>query len=125
MGAGQNRFFDEHLDRAVDYWVVDNPGFYDAAKYRHSASLRRRTTLVDGLVGNFLPGLPSESFDIIFSISVLEHVPVEHVSKDVCKDMYRLLAPGGRIVHTLDMTPDIYETMERPSLKAWCQQACS
>ena len=24
--------------------------------------------------------------------------------------MYRLLAPGGRIVHTLDMTPEIHET---------------
>ena len=69
MGVGLNRFFDQHLDQAVDYWVVDTPGFYDPAKYRHSTSLRRRTTLVDGLVGDFLVGLPSEGFDVIFSTS--------------------------------------------------------
>jgi SAM-dependent methyltransferase len=110
IGAGQNRFFDEHLDAKIDYWVVDSSGFYDAAKYKHSASLRKRTTLIDGMIGQFLPALPSESFDAIFSVSVLEHVPVARIS-DVCKDMYRLLKLGGYLIHSIDLTPGNYESI--------------
>jgi SAM-dependent methyltransferase len=110
VGAGQNRFFDEHLPPAIDYWAIDKSGFYDREKYRHSASLRRRTTLVDGLLGDFSPALPDNSFDAVFSISALEHVKVEQVP-DVCRDMCRILKPGGIAVLTLDLPPSLYETI--------------
>jgi ubiquinone/menaquinone biosynthesis C-methylase UbiE len=48
-------------------------------------------------LGEFNSQLPDSSFDLVFSISVLEHVSKEFRS-DVYRDMFRILRPGGVIV---------------------------
>src|SRR5207237_5096475 len=52
----------------------------------------------------FLHEAPLEpgSFDRIFSISVLEHIPAEELP-EIMKCAYRLLKPGGFFVITLDL----------------------
>lgn len=45
--------------------------------------------------------LPSDSFDIIYSISVIEHVPQNRLHI-VLRDIIRVLKPGGRMVHLID-----------------------
>src|SRR5260370_6962156 len=44
-------------------------------------------------------GLPSSTFDLIYSHAVLEHV---HAPKQVLSEMLRLLRPGGYTSHQID-----------------------
>ncbi|HWA09349.1 MAG TPA: class I SAM-dependent methyltransferase [Opitutaceae bacterium] len=44
-------------------------------------------------------GLPDASFDCIVSLSVIEHIPAV---EQALVEMYRLLAPGGRLLVTTD-----------------------
>lgn len=58
--------------------------------------------IVRSFMGDFDPALADSSFDVLFSISVIEHVADEDVH--VCfKDMARLLKPGGRMLHAIDV----------------------
>ncbi|WP_029011939.1 class I SAM-dependent methyltransferase [Niveispirillum irakense] len=55
-----------------------------------------------GYLGERDPALPDASIDIIFSISVVEHIPTESL-QDFLEDGLRLLKPGGRWVHAIDI----------------------
>lgn len=46
--------------------------------------------------------LPTEYFDIIYSISVLEHIPIISLA-GVFDHMITLLKPGGRMIHAIDL----------------------
>lgn len=48
-------------------------------------------------------GLPDGSFDGIISLSVIEHIPAV---EQALAEMYRLLAPGGRLLVTTDCSPE-------------------
>jgi 2-polyprenyl-3-methyl-5-hydroxy-6-metoxy-1,4-benzoquinol methylase len=47
-------------------------------------------------------GLDSESFDLAFSVSVLEHLP-EDALASAMRETFRVLRPGGRMVMTIDL----------------------
>lgn len=53
-------------------------------------------------MGDFDPALADASFDVLFSISVIEHVPDEDLAPAFA-DMARLLKPGGRLLHAIDL----------------------
>lgn len=55
-----------------------------------------------GYLGERDPGLVDASIDIIFSISVVEHVPAQAL-QDFLEDGLRLLKPGGHWVHAIDI----------------------
>ncbi|MGP1273582.1 MAG: methyltransferase domain-containing protein [Phycisphaerales bacterium] len=57
---------------------------------------------VDAYLGDFDPRLEEESFDVVFSLSVLEHVPDDRYY-DCFRDMARILKPGGRMFHAIDL----------------------
>jgi ubiquinone/menaquinone biosynthesis C-methylase UbiE len=65
--------------------------------------------IVQDYIGNFNSDLPDNYFDLVFSISALEHVPLddESVFKDILSDINRLLKPGGLSVHCIDHTTDL------------------
>jgi ubiquinone/menaquinone biosynthesis C-methylase UbiE len=46
--------------------------------------------------------LPLEYFDVVYSLSVLEHVP-QQIMPDVWRHMGSLLKPGGEMLHAVDM----------------------
>ena len=102
MGAGCNRYFDRAVGEICDYWVVDDAGFYAPEQFEAAAKSRQHTRFVNGLVGGNVDELPENHFDLIFSVSVLEHVPPEDIEA-VSDHMLKLLKPGGRIVHSLDV----------------------
>jgi SAM-dependent methyltransferase len=54
-----------------------------------------------GYIGDFEPALEPSSFDFVFSISVVEHIPHDRLA-DAFSDMYRCLKPGGRCCHAID-----------------------
>ncbi len=59
--------------------------------------------IVQDFIGNFNADLPNNYFDLIFSISVLEHTPRdEKTLKNILNDINRLLKPGGYVVHCID-----------------------
>jgi Methyltransferase domain len=47
-----------------------------------------------------LSQFPSNSFNLIFSFHVLEHVPREHTN-DLANNIYRILKPGGFSIHQI------------------------
>lgn len=47
--------------------------------------------------------LPDASFDCIISLSVIEHIPA---IERALAEMYRVLAPGGRLLVTTDCSPE-------------------
>lgn len=100
-GVGYNSHFHDRVDHTVDYWTIDRQGFYDVDLFQQGLELRNRATHVDGLIGDFLPQLRDEHFDLSFSISALEHSDADD-APSICRDLYRITKPGGTTVHTID-----------------------
>lgn len=48
-------------------------------------------------------GLPSGSTDLVYSISVIEHIPARADLKAFFDDIVRILKPNGRTVHAIDV----------------------
>ena len=59
-------------------------------------------TNIKTFVGDFSPELEDNSFDVLFSVSVAEHVKDEDFDA-FFKDCIRILKPGGYMVHAIDM----------------------
>jgi hypothetical protein len=56
--------------------------------------------VIRAFFGEFDPSIPQ--VDVIFSISVVEHIPFDGY-KDAFADMARCLVPGGIMYHTVDL----------------------
>lgn len=52
--------------------------------------------------GDFSDNFQNSSFDRIFTVSTLEHIPTDK-RLSVLKDMHRCLKPGGMQIHTIDI----------------------
>ena len=59
-------------------------------------------TNIHAYVGENDEKLVSDSFDLLFSVSVVEHVPDDKFEKFIV-DCMRILKPGGRMIHAIDM----------------------
>lgn len=55
-------------------------------------------------MGEFSEELPENYFDMVFSVSVLEHVPIDWL-ENVIKDIHRILKKGGISCHSIDVIP--------------------
>lgn len=105
VGAGFNQYFARRFAREYEYWMVDQPGFYDEAHFEHGRRIRPPHTFVSGLIGEFNPQLPDAYFDVAVSVSVLEHVPYKDIQA-CAEDLFRVTRPGGISVHSIDVTPE-------------------
>lgn len=110
VGAGWNTHFDKHFGGMLEYWMIDDVTEIGGAseskdKFERAILERKHTRYVRGWLGSFLPDLPEEYFDLIFSISAIEHIPAS-AKRDFYKDMYRVLKPGGAIAHSIDLADE-------------------
>ena len=110
VGAGWNRHFDMNFGKLLDYWMIDEASTNgwdkkSLEKFEQSISDRHNTHFIRALFGSFSPELPDNSFDLVFSISVIEHVPAKQKS-NFYKDMFRVLKPGGIIAHSIDIADE-------------------
>ncbi len=53
-------------------------------------------------LGKFDKKIPANYFDVVFSVSVVEHVETL-LLEDFFKDCYRILKPNGEMIHAVDL----------------------
>jgi hypothetical protein len=99
VGGGDSRILSK-LSSTNECWNVDK---FDGqsggpAKLVPQPGVRVAKTYL----GEFSPELPDEYFDVVFSISVVEHIPFESYEK-VIQDCVRVLKPGGVMMHAIDV----------------------
>ncbi|MDD5198563.1 MAG: methyltransferase domain-containing protein [Terrimicrobiaceae bacterium] len=61
----------------------------------------RGVTNIHAMVGQYAPILEPSSFDIVYSVSVVEHVPQPQLA-DFFRDCARILKAGGLMFHLID-----------------------
>ncbi len=100
IGGGESRVIRALKDR-YDFWNLDKlegEGFGPKALFSDKGF-----HLVSDYIGSFSPKLPDEFFDLVFSISTLEHIPQDSATiNSVIEDIQRLLRPGGYSLHCVD-----------------------
>ncbi len=57
--------------------------------------------IINSYIGDFSEALLDSSYDIIYSISVVEHVPLNRIGC-MMRDCARLLRKGGKLLHLID-----------------------
>lgn len=101
IGGGNSRVL-AHLARDYECWNVDKfEGVGNGPLEAREAGYR----IVRDYMGSYSPELPEDYFDLVFSISTLEHVPDADTARldAVLDDMDRVLKPGGLSLHSLDI----------------------
>jgi ubiquinone/menaquinone biosynthesis C-methylase UbiE len=61
--------------------------------------------LVRSKIGNGDPQLPDNYFDLVFSISVMEHIPLDSW-RIIFDDIHRIARPGAIMFHSVDVPVD-------------------
>lgn len=100
VGGGNSRII-RHLKDSYECWNVDKLEGCGKGPTELKADGFR---LVKDYMGNFNPELPDDYFDLVFSVSALEHVPDKgpQLLADILKDLNRVLKPGGYSLHCFD-----------------------
>jgi ubiquinone/menaquinone biosynthesis C-methylase UbiE len=101
VGGGNSRIIN-HFSHIHECWNIDKlegcgngPTDIDSTGFR----------LVRDYIGNFSRELPDDYFDLVFSISALEHVPEKdpQLFNKIKADIDRVLKPNGLSLHCLDV----------------------
>jgi SAM-dependent methyltransferase len=103
IGAGEPVVADLLARLGHEVWIVDP---YDGSgngptEYRRYAAQYTRLHFIREQFSDQTPGLKAGTFDCVYSISVLEHVPEQGIP-GVLAGMKRFLQPGGFSVHAVD-----------------------
>lgn len=100
VGGGNSRIL-ELYQNTHECWNIDKfEGIGNGLTTLPSVPYR----IVLDYMGNFNPELPDNYFDLVFSISALEHVvETEEIFSNIIKDIDRVLKPGGYSVHLFDI----------------------
>lgn len=68
---------------------------------RKKILMPKEFTVIDAYLGDYSEQVPANYFDMVFSISVMEHIPPERIP-DFFSDHYRTLKSGGIGLHAVD-----------------------
>ena len=88
---------------------------YNIEKFEGADGGPEQEIRIDGVknikvfVGEFSNQLADDSFDVAFSVSVVEHVP-SSMLEDYFRDCIRIIKPGGLFLHAID-----FYLSDRPS----------
>jgi 2-polyprenyl-3-methyl-5-hydroxy-6-metoxy-1,4-benzoquinol methylase len=90
--------------RGFDVWVIDvydhfggGTGTYETVQQRLPDLPITRAFLHEDR------SLPANHFDAVYSCSVIEHIPLEHLAATV-RQIEHVLKPGGASIHAIDCT---------------------
>ncbi len=103
IGAGQPYVADLLARLGYDVWIVDP---YDGSgngpvEYERYLAEAPRVTFVRERFDGATDGLAPDSFDAVYSISVLEHLSAEEF-RGVVAGLHRFLKPDGVSIHAID-----------------------
>ncbi len=99
FGGGHSRILTS-LSANNECWNVDKFEGADAGPKR--IVRQRNVQTVKAFLGDFNDKIPSDYFDYVVSISVVEHIPHGDLER-VFADCARVLKPGGNLVQAIDL----------------------
>lgn len=97
--------FETLKDSPVELWGLDDyTGTYGtlSEQYTEFRNRHQHRRFVKGLLGGGASGLPLNYFDMVCSVSVLEHVPEKNLN-NLFGEIHDVLRVCGRSVHSVDM----------------------
>jgi len=119
IGGGDTRTLQPLLKKGTEAWNADKFEGVARGPLMDSVPVRRQLDfgikIAPVYVGEFSPELKENYFDIAYSISVMEHLNPQQ-TLDCFKDSYRILKPGGRLYHAVDIFLGL-EPLERSVVK--------
>jgi len=96
FGCGNGRFFEFFKDKNLEYIGLDpSDKLIEIAKSRYPRGNFHSFNLLEKL------SFPNNSFDKVYSIAVLHHIPSEQFRLDFLKELERVLKPGGLLIFTV------------------------
>lgn len=100
IGGGSSRII-RAMHQDYEFWNLDKlVGLGNGPTGVEEQGFR----LVQDYIGNFPPEVPDNYFDLVFSISVLEHTPGdEETNGKILADMNRVMKQGALSVHSFDV----------------------
>jgi SAM-dependent methyltransferase len=119
VGGGYSRVA-RRLSRRNEYWLVDK---YEDRGNRPPITwpIGKVRFIIDHM-GRFNPALPDGYFDLVFSISVVEHIPLDRLD-DFFRDCARVLKPGGRLLHAIDSYAFDEQDQQTAQALAWAERS--
>jgi ubiquinone/menaquinone biosynthesis C-methylase UbiE len=101
VGGGQSRIL-ARLSKEYECWNVDKlEGVGNGPKVAQQDNV----TLIKSYIGDFSKDIPSSYFDLVFSVSALEHVPESDLQffTHILDDINRIMRPNGTSIHAFDI----------------------
>jgi SAM-dependent methyltransferase len=119
VGHGTGSFIFELLYDRCELWGLDDTikdNFVPEEKLKKYRNDYPKVKFHHGLLGQYNPALPQNYFDMVYSISTIEHIPKEDLSK-VFDESFKLLRPGGIVFHSYDVyygqnVKDVFDAYE-------------
>ncbi len=101
VGGGTSRI-SNLLQNEYECWIIDK---FEGCGNGPITTPKGNFKIVKDYIGNFNTELPDYYFDLVFSVSVLEHVPEdENVWKRIRDDIRRVMIRNGYSIHCIDVT---------------------
>lgn len=98
IGAGSSRLLEVLAKSNRCYAINEDKGVGGGATSRPSI---KNLQFIDCGIGKSHLYIPDSSYDIVFSVSVLEHVPDQEL-RGIFEDCWRILKPNGLMVHLIN-----------------------
>lgn len=101
IGGGHSRAL-RHIADANEIWNLDDFGNDGTQQLNRKIPKTPGVKIVAEKLGVYSRALPDSYFDLVVSISVVEHIPFS-VYPDFWRDHARVMKTGGRALHAIDM----------------------
>jgi len=118
----QADFVRSHYDALIEKLSQLHPGKPVLQQMRAAATVKdllescKALYLTNGLAS--LKNIASASVDVVFSAAVMEHVYLPEVSP-ILAEFFRVLRPGGVMVHTIDFRDHLGESLNSLRFPEW------
>jgi len=117
-GAGSHLF--DLFEEDMEFWGLDDVVEGSKVLENDLEWMREEypsVKFVRGLLGNNIKELPNNYFDMVCSVSVIEHIPI-NVLNNSFEETFRILKPGGIVCHSYDIhygqnTKPVFDAFEK------------
>lgn len=98
FGCGNGRLLELFDKKEIEYYGLDtSQKLIDLAKSKYANSAVKFLKIPGQ---DSLP-FPNDYFNVIYSIAVFHHLPGKDLRKELARELYRVLKPGGKIIITV------------------------